>query len=218
MKLKIVFFINFMIIIFKLSAQTFNPTIQVFGSPVLHFFNNIENAEISQEFNHSYGLLIGKAFYLNNSAIYIRTGYFIDTKKYEKIFFDTISWYPKSVSTQFIYGNIPVFLSYCVKTNNRISPFISVGYIFGNILNQKQSWVFNNGEQSEGFRSGIENIKNPKYMYGSMGVQYKASKNLSLFSEPYLKYCINSNSPYNYDNDSKLSFGLKIGLNYDFHK
>jgi|GEM_PF-4189122 len=217
MRAKIILILILVVIYLKLPGQGINPNIQVFVSPTLHIFNESEYEEISQDFNYSYGLLIGNSIFLNNGTICIRTGYFIDMKNYKQVFsLDTISWYPKSATTGYLYSNIPVFVDYCANFDRKINPFISIGYIFGNILKQKHSCIYNNGEQTNSFPPRTINLKNRNYIYASIGFKYKIINNLSFLCEPNLKYWINSNA--NYDRDSKLSFGLRLGLNYNIFK
>jgi len=206
-----------MIIGHSLFSQKFNPSVQLFGSPLVHVFEKTGNDNYKQNLNYSFGIFLKNRFILNHGIISIRTGYFIDDKNYKKNFSDTIDWYPRSVQTIFLYGNIPLFFDYSYAINEKLSPFISLGFVLGHILSQKQHWTYNNGETKDGFLNGIENERNPKYFHLSIGLDYKIGERYSIQFEPYLKYLLNGKSPYNYDQDSKIAIGTRIGIKYDIN-
>ena len=213
---KFIFLIFFLMIISRnLFSQQLNPSIQLFGSPLVHIYEKTEGANYNQNFCYSFGIFIKNRFNIDYGSFSIRVGYFIDNNDYKKKFSDTIAWYPRSVQTKFLYGNIPLFFDYNYDFNDKLSSFISIGFIFGHILYQEQHWIYNNGTTQDGFRNGIENEMNPKYFHLSLGLDYKISNKYSIQLEPYLKYRLNGKSPYNYDIDSKIAIGTRLGIKYD---
>lgn len=218
MRTKHIFLIIFLIVGSTSFAQhLINPSVQLFGSPLVHVFEKEESVNYHQTFCYSLGIFLTNKIKISRGILSIRTGYFIDDKNYKEIFLDTINWYTKSVQTKFLYGNIPLFLGYSYAINKKLSPFISFGFIFGNILSQKQHRTYNNGDTKDGFPDLILNEKNPKYFHCSLGLDYNISARYSIEFEPYLKYLLVSKSPYNYDKNSKIAIGARIGIKYDIN-
>ena len=203
------------IISFQTFSQNIKPVIELYGSPVYHFFEKSDNAKINQSNNFSFGILISNNFGLKKNTLSIRFGYFIDRKNYSKTFSDTISWYPHTVNTDFVYGNIPIQLDYIFSCKHKLKPFVSVGFILGHIIKESQKWEFNNGNTQNGFMKMIYNNKYPKYINFSFGFIYQLNENIGIRCEPYLKWNLIDNSPYNYDKEVNKTIGFKLGICYN---
>ncbi|MBE9483238.1 MAG: hypothetical protein IMY74_00240 [Bacteroidetes bacterium] len=189
---------------------------QVLFGPTGYILENTENVSFSQKFNYSLGGYLQFNIPVQESRISIRSGYFIDTKRYDQHYSNTLSWLTKRASTSFTYGNIPLLFGVQFNIKNKFYPFISLGLIFGHLISEDQIRELNDGTISHGFLSRSSNLENPNDLYVGFGMNFRLTKVVLIRVETFLSHQLNQGSGYNQDRFGRTSFGLKAGTQFYF--
>lgn len=196
-------------------SQTGDFSVGLFAGPTFYHIKSTSSVKYSQDFNYAAGLYVKRNIKIKSFYLSIGSGYFVDTKKTKERYSDTISWYPKTIHTKFVYGNIPITLEFIGNINDKFFPFISTGIIFGKIIYEEQYGELNDGTEVSGFPSKSSNLKNPFDVNFGLGINMKLIKQFLIRCETSYSLQLNEGTSYNQDNLGKLSFNIRLGLQYD---
>ncbi len=205
-----------LVIISNLFSQQPEFSAQLLFGPTGYVLKNTENVSFSHKFNYSIGGYLQFNIPVQKSRISIRSGYFIDTKKYDTHYSDTLSWLTKRASTSFTYGNIPLLFGVQFNIKNKFYPFISLGLIFGHLISEDQIRELNDGTINHGFSNRSSNLENPNDIYVGFGMNFRLTKVVLIRVETFLSHQSNDGSGYNQDRFGFTSYGLKVGIQFDF--
>lgn len=211
-----IFFSILFILLFGVANTYSQPgefSVGLFGGPTWYNIKNTNN--VSQDFNYAAGLYVKRNIKIKKFYLSIGSGYFIDTKKITGRYSDTISWYPKTIHTKFIYQNIPITLEFTADINNKFFPFITTGVLFGKIIHEERYGELNNGEEISGFPQKTSNLQNPFDLNFGLGVNMRLIKQFLIRLEALGSLQLNEGTHYNQDNLGPLSFSVRLGLQYD---
>ena len=208
----IIVLLNLYYSVFSQTPWTFN--VNVFGGPVFHVFDKSIRENISQRINYSYGITIGTSF-LPTNKISIKTGIFVSSKKFEILYKNIPHFEIDYIKIKYFYSNIPIIIEY--KENyGKFFPFISSGFIIGKIIQSDIYYFYKDGSSILNNEDADYDNKNPYYFTASIGLYYKINDTFSLRFEPYIIDCIHNNYPVGPDSLSKLAFGVRAGIAYNF--
>ncbi len=201
---------------FHAYSQESGVSIGLFAGPSSYSFEESDSWKFSQNISYSYGGFLKINIPVTNSTLSFRTGYYINNKKYDRDFADTNSYRPDIIHTEYKYGNIPVLIELKFNTQKRINPFLCIGVNFRHIVSEEQEVVLNNGEQDNSFFNRSSFLENPKDFTVRFGCEIGVLKRTLVRFEGYFCQQVNEGSPSNRDQFGTFTFGLRIGIVYDF--
>jgi hypothetical protein len=170
----------------------------------------------NQKFNYSAGVYVMANLPAGESRLSFRTGYFYDTKKYVKEYSTNYEWSPKKRETSYSYGNIPLLLEVAFNVRQGIYPFVSAGVILGYLLSAEQTNTLVNGEVYDGFPPHSNNKDKQTDFHACIGAAFHLKKRLLLRTEVFMSQQLDKDDGLNHDREGYFSFGLKLGLQFDF--
>jgi hypothetical protein len=200
------------IIVFSQQPQF---SIQALFGPTGYVWDDSGSANINADFNYSACIYIQANIPVLESRIFIRSGYYVDTKGYSIDQSSSSSYYYNKAERSFVYGNVPVLFGIQFNSKNKLYPFMSLGIVFGKVLEAEQLITLYDGSVSNGFLGKTTVLDNPRDLYVGAGIDFRLSKYLFARAEPFLSYQLNEGSGYNIDIQGQISYGLKIGLSFD---
>ena len=200
----------------KSQISNHSNSIGIVYSPLLYSKDEKPNLKYPITGNYLTGVLYRRTFYWNKQLLSLRLGFVYQTKQYSVHYKDTISWYPKDMHTSFTYYTWPILLDYNFRLK-KVNIYLSSGIIIGRVAKQQQKSINNDNTVGNGFNSRVDNEKRPFCIQHSVGIEY-IEKWFSVFAEPVFRYQTNGNNPVNMDKYGKKSFGIIMGINYNFGK
>lgn len=189
-------------------------SIQALFGPTGYVWDNSGSSDVKADFNYSAGAYIQANIPVQESRIFFRSGYYVDTKYYSINLSNTYSWYSK-IEREFIYSNVPILFGVQFNSKDKLFPFMCLGVVFGKVLEAEQVSTRNDGLVVSGITGKSTVLENPKDMYVGFGVDVRIYKFLFARAEPFLSYQLDEGSGYNVDVQGRISYGLKIGLSFD---
>ncbi len=99
----------------------------------------------------------------------------------------------------------------------KLSPFISCGFIIGKIIKNDSHYYYKDGTiVLNNYDAGYD-IKYPYYFTVSAGLLFEITDNYSFRFEPCFIDCLKNNYPVGPDSLSKMSFGARFGISFNFN-
>ncbi len=206
---------SLILMLFVTAARCQQPqfSVQALFGPTGYVWDN-SGGDLKPGFNYSAGGFIQANIPTGDSRIFIRSGYFIDTKQYSIDVSNTSHWY-KALNREFVYGNVPILFGVQFNAKDKIYPFISIGCVFSKVKQVYAENVWKDGTVSSGLSGKSTVFETPKDLYIGFGIDFRLNKFLFIRLEPFLSHQFNEGSGYNIDHYGRISYGIKLGASFD---
>jgi len=198
-----------------LYAQQPQFSIQVLFGPTGYVWDNSGSVDVNADFNYSAGIYIQANIPVQESRLFFRSGYYIDTKYYSIDGSGGSSYWYSKTERSFIYSNVPILFGVQFNSKDKLFHFMCFGVVFGKVLDAQQVSTRSDGLVISGITGKSTVVENPKDLYIGFGLDVRINKFLFARAEPFVSYQLDEGSGYNVDVQGRISYGLKIGLSFD---